>query len=108
MNQRLQGDVEGGCLIDGSGRTRRLTSPLLTEIPGLAHAFTARGAVPGEAIAEAAGRPLPIASLRQVHGAEVHALEDHAPIAAPGERPAGDALITRRRGVGLEVRIADC
>jgi YfiH family protein len=108
MNQRPEVDIEGGFLIAGSGRTRRLTSPLLTEIPGLAHAFTTRGSVPEESIAEAAGHPLPVVSLRQVHGAEVHALEDQDPIPAPGERPAGDVLITRRRGVGLEVRIADC
>lgn len=108
MNERLEGDVEGGCRISGSGTTRRLTLPLLTEVTGLVHAFTTRGSLAEEAIAEAAGRPLPLASVRQVHGTEVHALEDTDALAVPGERPAGDALITRRRGVALQVSVADC
>jgi len=108
MNQPPAGDVAGRCRIAGSGTTRRLTLPLLAEVPGLIHAFTTRGSLVEEAIAEAAGRPLPLASVRQTHGTEVHTVGDHDALAAPGERPAGDALITRRRGVGLQVSVADC
>ena len=108
MNQPPATDAAGRCRISGSGTTRRLALPLLTEVPGLIHAFTTRGSLTEEAIAEAAGRPLPLASVRQVHGTEVHAVEDTDALAVPGERPAGDALITRRRGVGLQVGVADC
>jgi YfiH family protein len=47
------------------------------------------------------------ARLHQVHGDDVLAVD--APGPAPQEEvPAGDALVTTTRGVGLMVRVADC
>jgi YfiH family protein len=72
------------------------------------HAFTTRGSDPHAVIAAAAGRPLPLFAMSQRHGREVHEVRwDGAP-PVPAERPRGDALITRRRGIGLQVGVADC
>lgn len=99
---------EGGCVLAGAGETRRLLLPPLADIPGLAHAFTTRGTDPELALAAAAGGRLPIVSLRQEHGREVRVVEDGDASPPDGHVPRGDALITRRRGVGLQVSVADC
>jgi len=99
---------EGQCHVVGTGAIRRLMLPLFMEIPGLSHAFTARGSDPVRAIAAAAGRSLPVFALRQVHGRAVHAIEERDSPPPPGQSPKADALITRRRGVGLQVSVADC
>jgi YfiH family protein len=53
------------------------------------------------------GTPTPrTALLRQVHGADVVVVEDPGP--ADSEPPVADALVTRRSGVVLLVRVADC
>lgn len=53
---------------------------------------------------EAATR-VPFARLVQVHGADVLTAEGPP---EPDMVPAGDALVTTRRGLGLMVRVADC
>ena len=93
----------------GSGVTRRVALPLFDRLPGIAHGFTVRGSIAADAVAEAAGRPLPIETLRQVHGAEVRLLDDRAPLFGEGpDRPQGDALLTRRTDVAIAVAVADC
>jgi hypothetical protein len=95
--------------IAGEGPARHLTLPLLDRVPGLAHGFTIRGSDPREAIRAAAGRPLPLATLRQVHGAEVRLLREGDPSWGEGaDRPQGDALLTRRDDTAIGVATADC
>jgi hypothetical protein len=94
--------------IRGAGPTRRLLLPLLAGVPGLAHAFTLRGAEPRAALREAAGRDLPLRELRQVHGARVVVVDGGEADAAGAPLPEGDALATRARGVALAVAVADC
>ena len=91
----------------GSGPSRRLTLPLLETVPGLAHAFTTKGADPSVALREAAGRALPVRTLRQVHGAAVRRIDAEAPPTAHVSAE-GDALVTDRPGVALGVWVADC
>ena len=92
----------------GSGEERRVILPLLASIHGLAHAFTARGASVPRVLAAAAGRELPVFSLVQVHGADVVEIREGEPPPLRESRPRGDALVTRRRCVALEVGVADC
>jgi hypothetical protein len=108
MNGARAGGREGLCLLVGTGNDRRLLQPLLAGVPGLVHAFTTRGTDPSRAFAAAAGRAMPLASLHQTHGRRIHAVEDRDALPAPGRIPVGDALISRRRGVGLLVSVADC
>jgi YfiH family protein len=92
----------------GVGLDRRLMLPLLEGIPGLAHAFTARGSEPMAVMRDCAGRDLPLRTLKQVHGNVVHVVERAGPAPA-GERPLeGDALVTRERVLVLGVNVADC
>lgn len=99
----------------GDGPTRRLELPILDAVPGLAHAFTVRGADPHAALREAARRDLPLLSLRQVHGSTVRIVTGPSQADATTGGPAGgadpepgDALATRSTGVGLGVFVADC
>lgn len=104
-------------VLRGAGAARRLEVPLLSAVPGLVHLFTVKGAEPGAALREASGSPMPLHTLNQVHGAAVRLVPwDEArrepargPVAggftAP---PEGDALATRRAGIALGVRVADC
>jgi len=93
----------------GAGAGRFLRLPLLDRIPGLAHGFTVKGTHPLEAIRLAAGRPLPLATLKQVHGAAVHTLRaDEPPWREDPGRPQGDALLTRRDDTAIGVATADC
>jgi purine-nucleoside/S-methyl-5'-thioadenosine phosphorylase / adenosine deaminase len=94
--------------VRGTGPERHVLLPSLASIPGLLHAFTARGASVPRVLAAAAGRALPIFSLRQVHGAAVIEVSETDAPPSHESRPAGDALIARRRGVALEVGVADC
>lgn len=66
----------------------------------------------------AAGRPagialveadlgVPLAVVRQVHGADVIVVDERTDLAELATRSA-DALVTTRAGVGLAVRVADC
>ena len=76
--------------------------------PGVAHAFTTRRAAPPwtdvlTAIGFAPGTPLHL--VRQVHGAAVHVAGEGPP---PDEPPTADAVLTRRAGVAVGVRTADC
>lgn len=48
---------------------------------------------------------VPLARLSQVHGDEVLVVDGPMPL---GQAPDGDALVTRTRGLGLMVRVADC
>lgn len=50
---------------------------------------------------------VPFARLSQVHGDHVHVVTDPPPGPADAV-PAGDALVTTRRGTGLMIRVADC
>ncbi len=91
----------------GAGRHLRL--PLLDRIPGLGHGFTVKGTDPLEAVRLATGRPLPLATLKQVHGTTVRILRSDEPLwrEEPG-RPQGDALVTRRDDTAIGVATADC
>jgi hypothetical protein len=95
--------------LSGTGAARHLRLPLLERIPGLAHGFTVKGSDPLEAIRLAAGRTLPLATLKQVHGAAVRMLRADEPLwrEEPG-RPQGDALVTRRDDTAIGVATADC
>ena len=97
-------------LIRGTGATRRLELRLLAAVPGLAHAFTLRGADPRAALREAVGSEPPLRTLRQVHGAAVHVVDapGDGPLAGPAGAAEGDALATRARGVAVAVFVADC
>jgi len=48
-------------------------------------------------------QPLPLATMRQVHGAGVAVVDE-----VPPEPPTADALVTRHRGLALVVLVADC
>lgn len=98
-----------GSRLAGRGATRRVVLPLFDRLPGLAHGFTVKGSNPSEALAAAAGRPMPLLTLRQVHGACVRVVEDGEPLWGEGtERPQGDALLTRRRDAAIGIAVADC
>lgn len=98
----------------GSGPARRIEVPILSQVAGLAHLFTVRGSSAPEALAEALGRPVPLRSLRQVHGAGVRVVDGRfAPPAGPGASappaaPEGDALVVAEPGVAVGVWVADC
>ena len=95
--------------LEGQGRARRLTLPLFEALPGIAHGFTVRGSVPAAAVAEALGRPLPLLTLRQVHGASVRLVEEAEPLWEEGPgRPQGDAILTRRTDAAVGIAVADC
>jgi purine-nucleoside/S-methyl-5'-thioadenosine phosphorylase / adenosine deaminase len=72
----------------------------------LGGAHGAGGRAPGLALVEA-DLGLPLAVVRQVHGAEVAVVDGGTDLAELATRSA-DALLTVRRGVGLAVRVADC
>lgn len=96
----------------GAGPTARLTLAGLGAVDGLVHAFTLKDADPRAALRDAAGADLPLATVRQVHGAGVHIVDERV-LDAEGA-PAGtasveaDALITRTPGVALGIFVADC
>lgn len=81
--------------------------PLLAAVPGLAHAFTVSGSDPVAVVREAAGRDLPLRTLKQVHGAAVQRAGGSG-LAAALPPPEGDALITAEAGLVLGVWVADC
>jgi hypothetical protein len=97
----------------GSGPARRIEVPILSQVEGLTHLFTVRGSEAPVALAEAAGRALPIVSMKQVHGADVH-VADRPASRAPGApssasaAPVGDALVVKEPGVAVAVWVADC
>jgi polyphenol oxidase len=71
----------------------------------LGGAHGAGGRAPGISLVEA-DLGVPLVVVRQVHGADVAVLDDADP-SGLAERHA-DAMVTRRDGVGLAVRVADC
>lgn len=95
-----------GFRLSGDGPARRLTHPLLDPVPGVAHGFTVVGSDLDTAIAAAAGRPLPVFTVRQVHGSGIVSLEPGAVPFRP--EPEADALLSSRTGEALAVRVADC
>jgi len=98
----------GSGRIEGDGPSRRLLLPALEAVPELAHAFTVSGSDPAAVIAAMASHPLPLFSLRQVHGAVVVAIDETRPALPVSPAPPGDALVTARRGAALSVHVADC
>ncbi|MFT4218523.1 MAG: polyphenol oxidase family protein [Micropruina sp.] len=72
----------------------------------LGGAHGAAGRAPGLAVVEA-DLGMPLAVVRQVHGAEVAVVDAGTDLAELATRSA-DALLTTRPGVGLAVRVADC
>jgi hypothetical protein len=110
MEPNRRGAEPADARLAGVGAARRLELPLLGSVPGLAHAFTVKGSDETAVLREAAGRTLPLVTLRQVHGASVVAIEDDdAPVSRPASaRSEGDALAARKDGVALGVRVADC
>ena len=110
MDQALRAAPADGVALRGSGPARRVEVPLLAAVPGLVHLFTTRGSDVRAAIAEAAGRDLPLRTLRQVHGAVVRVADaDPRPAEGAGaQREEGDALIVREPGAAIGVWVADC
>ena len=100
--------------LEGSGRARRIEVPILSQVEGLAHLFTVRGSAAPEALAAALGRPAPILSLRQVHGAEVRVVDGRSvssartSASAPPALLEGDALVVAEPGLAVAVWVADC
>jgi len=92
----------------GDGPSRRLLLPLLETVPDLAHAFTVSGSDPAAVMAAMTSHPLPLFTLRQVHGAVVVAMDETRPALPASPAPPGDALVTARRGAALCVQVADC
>lgn len=98
----------------GKGPARRLLLPSLASVPGLLHAFTVRGSDPDSVLRAIAGGPLPLATLRQIHGADVRivgpdgAEPGTGKPGGPAAPPEGDALMTRQTGRALGVYVADC
>src|SRR5512132_3477576 len=101
-----------------------LHSETLDQIPGLVHAFSTRRAErndfslgPADSpnpmihinrvrFLAAIGAPgWPIIKLKQIHSGIVIDVDDTS---AAGEAVAGDAAVTRLRGVALAVQTADC
>jgi YfiH family protein len=80
----------------------------LSSLPGIAHAFETRQG----SLRDTLG--LPVARLRQVHGATVLRLPADPRLwdpflePEPADRPAGDAIIAAIPGVTLAVAVADC
>lgn len=97
-----------------SGPARRIEVPVLSQVAGLTHLFTTRGSQVPEALAAAAGRSVPLVSLRQVHGADVLVVDGRsaraagAPASAPPLAPQGDALVVAEPEVAIGVWVADC
>jgi len=88
-------------------RPRTLATPDFAPA-GVAHAFTTRHAAPPWAsiltsIGFAPDTPLHLAT--QVHGAAVHVAGEGP---APAIPPVADAVLTRRSGLAVGVRTADC
>jgi len=83
---------------------------------GMKHIWSLRGPRPLEALAARFGiGETGISSVRQVHGDSIRVIgppgEEFPPRAGadvPPRDPAGDALITNRRGLAITVRTADC
>src|SRR5258706_449836 len=100
----------GGTIAEllGEGPERRLSLPILSSIPGLAHGFTVKGSTPEGVLRAIAGTVMPLRTLRQVHGAKV--VRAGSGRDAPGSTdPAeGDALVTADLGLALGVHVADC
>lgn len=94
--------------LEGEGGARHVTLPLFEEVAGLAHAFTVAGSDDASVVRAVAGRALPLWTLRQVHGREVRWIDSAGPQPWSGLRPEGDALLTRRRGEAIGIRVADC
>ena len=100
--------------IVGSGLTRRIEVPVLSQVPGLAHLFTVKGSDAGAALAESMDRPVPLLSLRQVHGAAVHVVDGRSRSSAlaggppPRDVEEGDALVAAESGLAVGVWVADC
>jgi hypothetical protein len=94
----------------GSGPSRRVEVPILASVPGLLHLFTVKGSDTRTAIAEAAGRDLPLLTLRQVHGATVRVADPDAlpRYGVPPAHEIGDALVVSGPGVAAGVWVADC
>jgi len=92
----------------GEGSSRRLHLPILDSLPGLVHAFTVSGSDPDLVLGAMAAQPLPLFTLRQVHGAGVVAIDDSRPALPASPAPPGDSLVTARRSTALGVQVADC
>ncbi len=98
----------------GSGFARRIQVPILSQVPGLAHLFTVKDSDARAALAESMGSPVPLLSLRQVHGAAVHVVDGRPwapdPAGGPGPRDIqeGDALVVAESGLAVGVWVADC
>src|SRR5207249_7722315 len=110
MDQEISAVPPDAAVFRGSGLTRRIEVPVLAAVPGLVHLFTARGSDTRAAIAEAAGRDMPLRTLRQVHGAVVRVTGPTRPSGDDGasDREEGDALIVDGPGVAAGVWVADC
>jgi YfiH family protein len=101
-------------IVDPGGEGPRYVRLPELEAAGMRHGFSCRGpATGGRAsagiemgrLADALGiGTLPRARLRQVHSAEVRLASD----ATGTEPPAGDALVTARRGTAMAILTADC
>jgi len=109
MDQALCAAPADAAVLRGFGPTRRVEVPILSAVSGLVHLFTVKGAETRAALTEAAGRDLPLRTLRQVHGAVVRTAAASSPgDTASGDRPEGDALVLQGPGIAAGVFVADC
>jgi YfiH family protein len=86
-----------------------LTHPGWSALPGIRHGFLDRAECAAhptgddwDAVAAAAGVPLPVYTVRQVHGTRVVTAE------SPREAPEADAVVTSAPGLAVGVVTADC
>jgi purine-nucleoside/S-methyl-5'-thioadenosine phosphorylase / adenosine deaminase len=110
MVQTVSARRPDAAVFRGSGSTRRIEVPILADVPGLVHLFTVKGSHPAAALAEAAGRDVPLRTLRQVHGAIVRTADPSARHDAgnAATREEGDALVVTASGLAVGVWVADC
>jgi polyphenol oxidase len=104
----VDGSPKGLAWLNGVGRTRRIETPILSDVPGLIHLFTVKGSDTHAAIAEAAGRDRPLLTLRQVHGAMVVVGSSRPETPEGAAPPQGDALIVQGADALAGVWTADC
>jgi len=83
-------------------------SPLLSSLPNLKHAFFGIGSDSyvtqrDQAMKTMAGKPLPLVTLKQVHGTKVLHITDSSQ-----NNQEGDGLVTTSRELALGILTADC
>lgn len=86
----------------------KITCPYLSQLPGLKHGFFEQNpailtTAKNQAMETMTGHPLPLVTLKQVHGNKV--IHVTHPLTKETE---GDGLVTRVKGIALGILTADC